>query len=362
MSLMLHRVGLLRPSLAAPAPSVPEAFHVGDWSLAPGDEEAHVTLHALPYDGGAAISDIQYRLDDGTWASSGGTTDFTLASLTNDQRYDIELRAVNSVGAGAASDTKQVTPEADDEETFEEAVIALLGAKLRAFWLYDEPSHLWQDTSGTSAVSADTHPVGRVDDLSGNGKHLLQTTSGNKPAYRTSPSRVVYDGVNDYFSIASPAFPVDAIELFQVVEELTAHNDYRGLYSFIGAGGTDWNVAGGMVVSWGTNTAKFQFYAHAGPMNLQPAGSGAQPLALYEHSKTTSTATINENGTSIASSSGSYTGTSPHGGAFYDSARNDGGFGKHPHMARRCTIMTATLTTDERNDLRALINARYSLW
>ncbi len=48
MSLMLHRIGLLRPSIDAPAPSVPDAFAVEDWSLAPGDEEAQVTILVLP--------------------------------------------------------------------------------------------------------------------------------------------------------------------------------------------------------------------------------------------------------------------------------------------------------------------------
>ena len=67
MSLMLHRMGLLRPSLGSPAISAPGAFAVENWSLAPGDEEADVTIHGLPHDGGAAISDIEYRLDGCSW-------------------------------------------------------------------------------------------------------------------------------------------------------------------------------------------------------------------------------------------------------------------------------------------------------
>lgn len=70
----------------------------------------------MPDDGGAAISDIEYRLDDGSWASSGGTTSFTISGLTNDQEYAVELRAVNAVGAGAASDTKSMTPAEQDGE------------------------------------------------------------------------------------------------------------------------------------------------------------------------------------------------------------------------------------------------------
>ncbi len=93
-------------------PTVPAAFSVGDWSIAAGDEEADVTISSLPSNGGSAITDIDYRLDGGSWVSTGGTTSFTIAGLTNDQEYDVELRAVNAVGDGAASDVKQVTPVA----------------------------------------------------------------------------------------------------------------------------------------------------------------------------------------------------------------------------------------------------------
>jgi hypothetical protein len=93
--------------------TVPDAFEAGDWSIAAGDEEADVTINSLPDDGGDTITDIEYRLDGGSWVSSGGTTGFTITGLTNDQEYDVELRAVNGVGNSAASDTKQVTPEAE---------------------------------------------------------------------------------------------------------------------------------------------------------------------------------------------------------------------------------------------------------
>jgi len=121
MSLMLHRAGLLRASAGGVEPTVPDAFEVGDWSIAPGDEEADVTINALPDDGGAAITDIEYRLDGGSWVSSGGTTSFTITGLTNDEEYDVELRGVNSVGAGDWSDTKQVTPEGEAPEWSAEA-------------------------------------------------------------------------------------------------------------------------------------------------------------------------------------------------------------------------------------------------
>lgn len=362
MSLMLHRIGLLRPSIGSPAASVPEAFGSEDWSIASGDEEADVTIHALPDDGGATITDIEYRLDGGTWISSGGTSGFSIPGLTNDQEYDVELRAANSVGAGAASDTKTVTPEADDEETFEEAVTSLLGAKLRAFWLYDEPSHLWQDTSGTTAVTSDTDLVGRVDDLSGNGKHLLQATSSNRPAYRTGPARTVYDGANDYLWIASgAAFPIDEFELFQVIEQVSS-GSYDGLYSFGPASGNDYGSTNGAVLNFRIN---LNFCMEAGgSMFTTYAIDGVAPKALWEARRETSLASLFLNGEAVGTPDTSFTAAdSPHGGPFIDGAYCSSSTPVNfANIARWCTVMTAPLTSGERADLRDLINARYSLW
>ncbi len=110
MSLMLHRLGLLRPSVGDPVLTVPDAFDADDWDIGRADGAAGITIHALPENGGAAITDIEYRLDAGSWVSSGGTVSFSIPGLTNGQEYVVELRAVNSVGASDASDAKQVTP------------------------------------------------------------------------------------------------------------------------------------------------------------------------------------------------------------------------------------------------------------
>jgi hypothetical protein len=357
-----NQSAVVTASFETDAATVPDAFEAGDWSIAAGDEEADVTISSLPDDGGDTITDVEYRLDGGSWVSSGGTTSFTISGLTNDQEYDVELRAVNSVGAGAASDTKQVTPEAAGGD-FVSDVQALLGAKLRAFWLYDDPAHLWQDTSGTTPVAGDTDPVGRVDDLSGNGKHLLQSTSGNRPAYRTGPARTVYDGVNDQLAVTTPAFPMDELELFQVVEQHATATGSQGLYSFCPTSGSDWNSTSGLTVNLSDGSTIIRFEANSGNLACVQSGSGNLPLALYETRKTTTTAELLINGTSIATDSSFTALSSTHAGDFLDGARlNSGSVSLFGPIARRCTIMTAALTTQERSDLRGLINGRYALW
>lgn len=98
--------------------SVPAAFTAGQWSVTDTTEggEIEVTVSELPSDGGSAITAVQYSLDGGAFTafstplSTTGTR--TITGLTDDQEYDIQLRAVNAIGNGAASDIKQVTPTA----------------------------------------------------------------------------------------------------------------------------------------------------------------------------------------------------------------------------------------------------------
>jgi hypothetical protein len=94
--------------------TVPDAFTSGQWSLTAGDTLLTVGITALPDDGGSAITDLEYRLDGGSWTSLGGTTtgNYNLTGLTNGTEYDVELRAVNAIGNASASDLKSATPAA----------------------------------------------------------------------------------------------------------------------------------------------------------------------------------------------------------------------------------------------------------
>lgn len=90
--------------------TVPDTFVIGDWDADRGNQQIAITINSLPFDGGAAITDVEYRLDGGSWVSSGGTVSFNITSLTNGVTYDVELRAVNVEGASATSDVKSATP------------------------------------------------------------------------------------------------------------------------------------------------------------------------------------------------------------------------------------------------------------
>ena len=69
------------------------------------DERVTLNWTAPASNGGAPITDYEYEQNgSGAWTSTGGTaTDYTVRNLTNGQPYTFKVRAVNRVGAGAAS-------------------------------------------------------------------------------------------------------------------------------------------------------------------------------------------------------------------------------------------------------------------
>lgn len=98
--------------------AAPLAFQTGDWTLVDAalGGTATLTITALPDDGGAAISRIDYRVDGGAWTDLGTTTTgaVNITGLTDAVSQDVEIRAVNAADPDPnnPSDTKSVTPTA----------------------------------------------------------------------------------------------------------------------------------------------------------------------------------------------------------------------------------------------------------
>ena len=81
--------------------------------VAEGTDGAVVlTWEAPEVDGGAPITDYEYRIDGkGQWISIGSTdTTHTVTGLVNDTAYVFQVRAVNRVGRSPASDPVEATP------------------------------------------------------------------------------------------------------------------------------------------------------------------------------------------------------------------------------------------------------------
>ena len=86
-----------------PPPTRPDAPEL--LTAVGGDGQVELRWSA-PDDGGATITDYEYRIDgEGDWISTGSTrSTYTVTGLVNGASYVFEVRAVNRIGAGSASD------------------------------------------------------------------------------------------------------------------------------------------------------------------------------------------------------------------------------------------------------------------
>jgi hypothetical protein len=99
----------------APAATEPAAFTAGQWTAAATATAGDISfnLTALPADGGSAITALQYRVGTGAaiaFAGTGTGVRVVTAGLSAGVAADLQVRAVNAIGAGAWSDIKNRTP------------------------------------------------------------------------------------------------------------------------------------------------------------------------------------------------------------------------------------------------------------
>ena len=94
-----------------------------------------------------------------------------------------------------------------DNATF--SPLSLFAASEVGVW-YDpsDLSTMFQDAAGTTPVTADGQPVGKILDKSGRGNHASQATAAKRPLYKTSGGLhwLQFDGVDDALATASIDF------------------------------------------------------------------------------------------------------------------------------------------------------------
>lgn len=78
---------------------------------------------------------------------------------------------------------------------------------------------LWQDSARTTLATANNDPVGSLDDLSGNGRHLIQATSGKRMSlllnYTSVYNAVISDNIDD--ALADATYSESATEIWYIV-------------------------------------------------------------------------------------------------------------------------------------------------
>jgi hypothetical protein len=113
---------------------------------------------------------------------------------------------------------------------------------LLPFVWYDpsDLSTMFQDSAGTTPVTAAPDPVGRINDKSGNGKHATQATSGARPLLQLDAGGRQYlavDGVDDILSSATQTQIVGPWEFWAGVDITTNGGIQTNLFSLSPATG-----------------------------------------------------------------------------------------------------------------------------
>ncbi len=102
-----HNIYVQAATATATAPAAPTAL-----AATPGAGTASIAF-TPGSNGGALITNYQYSLNGGAWntlSPADSLSPVTIPGLANGTTYGVQLRAVNSVGAGSASASVSVTP------------------------------------------------------------------------------------------------------------------------------------------------------------------------------------------------------------------------------------------------------------
>lgn len=102
---------------------------------------------------------------------------------------------------------------------------SLFSAGQQGAW-YDpsDINTLFQDSAGTTPVTAAGQPVGRMLDKSGRGNHATQTTAGSRPLYQiygTNRPYLSFDGVDDFLVTPTITPGTDKSQVFVGLRKLS---------------------------------------------------------------------------------------------------------------------------------------------
>jgi hypothetical protein len=200
-----------------------------------------------------------------------GDTVITFASTDGGDVFTPTTRTLNS---GTLSATFTVTPDATSgartisitndrsisnpagvSYTAAATALSILGANLVAHYRADMGTY---QSSGGAAASADGDAVGEWQDISGNTRHVSQSTAGNKPTLQlneiNSLPTILFDAVDDYLTRANfqagssgayvfvmklSASPTNSTTPLCASDTAAANNFIRTMYR---STGTTWTV------------------------------------------------------------------------------------------------------------------------
>lgn len=130
--------------------------------------------------------------------------------------------------------------------------LALFAASEPGVWLDpSDLSTLFQDTAGTTPVTAAGQTVGLVLDKSGRGNHATQATAASRPTYQVVSGLpcLVFDGVDDFLVTPTITPGTDKVQVFAGVRKLSD----AAIGQILGFGLGDVSAVNGSFALWGPN-------------------------------------------------------------------------------------------------------------
>ena len=139
--------------VGATTPSAPTNL-----TATPENGQAQISFTAGA-DGGAAITNYEYSINNGiNWVAlnpADATSPITIPGLANGTQYSIQIRAVNSVGAGAASNSISVIPDINLASLGGITIVNTTGAAENSGWSYSNGTILPTSSAAVTINASD---------------------------------------------------------------------------------------------------------------------------------------------------------------------------------------------------------------
>lgn len=176
--------------------------------------------------------------------------------------------------------------------------ISLFGAgDFGGFYDFSDTSTLFQNTAGTTPVTANGQSIFRVNDLSGNGNDL--TAPSGAPTWNSS-GYASFDGVNDYLRKAISRTLTD----FTIIigsEEISRQNN--ATYAFVSGMPAFGRLSAHL--AWSDGNYYFDTYDFTLGRTAGAATVGVGVPLVASHSRSGSSVSVRTNGSSFGSASAS---------------------------------------------------------
>lgn len=171
-------------------------------------------------------------------------------------------------------------------------------------------STMFQDSAGTTPVTAVGQPVGRILDKSGRGNHASQSTSAARPVLGQEAGGQYYlsfDGTDDYLQVASFVLPlIQRMTCIGFAETAAVAN--QGCISVYPATGNDYDSTTGYVSCPSNRTTSRYIETGSNPpyysLLWTQSPTDIIPRSVITGNKQTNVGSLRVNGTQVDSASG----------------------------------------------------------